>query len=47
MVGNGPEILKYADLPHDESESFEWNTKRKAYVWREFSICFNSNTKAH
>ena len=44
MVNNGKEILKFADLPHDESEAFEWNTKRKAWVWRDFAICFNSNT---
>lgn len=46
MYENGKEILKYADLPHDESEFFDWNTKRQAFVWREFMICFNSNTKA-
>ena len=47
MMENGPEILQHADLPHDESENFEWNTKRQAYIWREFSISFNSNTKPH
>lgn len=47
MVNNGPAILQHADLPpHDESEAFEWDTKRQAWVWREFSISFNSNTKA-
>ena len=46
MRKNGTEILKFANLPHDESEAFEWNTKRKAWVWRDFAIRFSQNTKA-
>ena len=40
-------IMVKVGMPDDPNEGFAWDTKQKAWIWRDYWIGFTGNTKAH
>jgi hypothetical protein len=45
MGNNGPELAALVDLPYDDNEGFEWNVKRKSWIYKNWSCEFSGQTE--